>query len=357
MIDYLIIGGGVAGVSAAAKLAPLGQTTVLEAEKSLGYHASGRSAAMYLRDYGNPAVRILNYASHTELEAANVLKQRQMLIPSKASQRDQFEVDIAELSLEEISPEDAIALCPILDETACAFAGHRPDVFDLDTDLLMQGYIREAKSVGAEVITDARVTAIEKTPNGWSVNSSDQVYEAKNIVNAAGAWVDKIALMAGIKPLGFTPKRRSIARMPAPGGRDVDAFPFMLGVGESWFAKPDAGKWLVSPADADPVEPFDAYADDFILAEGIARYQEMVTEEVTRVEGSWAGLRTFAKDKTLVVGRDVDASNFIWVAGQGGYGFQSAPAASILVSDILAERTPEIGQDAATLFSPSRFNN
>jgi glycine/D-amino acid oxidase-like deaminating enzyme len=355
MIDFLIIGGGVAGISAAAKLANVGKTVVLEAEDVLGFHASGRSAAMYLRDYGNPAVRVLNYASHAELEEFKVLKQRRMIIPSKKSQRAQFNVDIAELQLQEISGQDALEICPILDPTACAFAGFRPDVFDLDTDLLMQNYIKSAKSAGADIHSGQRVTKIAKSENGWTVSTSHGQYETKILVNAGGAWADNIALMAGITPLEIIPYRRSIARMPAPDGHDVSGFPFMIGVGESWFAKPDAGKWLVSPAEAHQMEPCDAYADDMVLAEGIARYQEMVTPEVTRIEGSWAGLRTFAPDRTLVVGRDVNESSFFWLAGQGGYGFQSAPAASLLVADLLAERAPSIGAENAILFAPERL--
>ncbi len=357
MIDFLIIGGGVAGISAAAKLASLGTTVVLEAEDALGYHASGRSAAMYLREYGNPAVRVLNYASHAELEELDVLKQRRMIIPSKASQREQFEADISELQLEEISVTEALKICPILNQQACAFAGFRPDVFDLDTDLLMQTYIKRAKKSGAQVHTNQRVERIKKLDSGWHVETATDHFDAKTIVNASGAWADKIAKISGIAPLGIQPYRRSIARMPAPGNHDVADFPFMLGVGESWFAKPDAGKWLVSPAEADPIEPFDAYADDMVLAEGIARYQELVTPEVTRIEGSWAGLRSFAPDKTLVVGRDFNVSSFIWLAGQGGYGFQSAPAASALIADILGERNPEIGRENARMFRPERLTH
>lgn len=356
MIDYLIIGGGVAGISAAAKLAPLGKTVLLEAEDTLGYHASGRSAAMYLRDYGNNEVRVLNYASHDDLVAANVLKPRRMMIPSLATQKDQFEADIAELQLEKITRDEALEICPILNKSKCAYVGFRPDVFDLDTDLLMQSYIKEARASGASIETDRRITRITKNGAGWSVFSGDIEFQARQIVNAGGAWADKVAQLAGVNPIGLTPYRRSIARMPAPGGHDVSNFPFMLGVGESWFAKPDAGKWLVSPADEDPIEPFDAFADDLVLAEGIARYQELVTEEVTRIEGSWAGLRTFAHDKTLVVGRDVNHPTFIWLAGQGGYGFQSAPAASSLIAQILAEQPPEIGEDIALKFSPKRFD-
>jgi glycine/D-amino acid oxidase-like deaminating enzyme len=147
-----------------------------------------------------------------------------------------------------------------------------------------------------------------------------------------------------------------MARMPAPGGHDVSGWPMLFGVGESWYAKPDAGAWLVSPAEEGPVDaPHDAFADDMVLAEGIARYQPFVTEEVTRVTSSWAGLRTFAPDRNLVIGHDARDPAFLWNAGQGGYGFQTAPAASALLADLVAGRPSVLDADTIATLSPSRF--
>jgi glycine/D-amino acid oxidase-like deaminating enzyme len=352
MIDILIIGGGIAGLSAAAKVSVLGKTVLLEAEDATGYHTSGRSAAMYLKDYGNTGVRALNYASEAELMQANVLNPRTIMMPAATAERAQFDIDHAQLQLSEISISDAVTLCPILNTSTVTSAAIRQDGYDIDTDLLMQGYIKSARANGADIRTKSRVTAIEKTSQGWFIKTEQGEYSTRILVNAAGAWVDQIAALAGIKPLGFQPYRRSIARVPPPGGHDVSNWAFMIGVGERWYAKPDAGKWLISPEDKDPMDPFDAYPDDMVLAEGIARYQEFVTEPVTRVESSWAGLRTFAPDETLVLGRDAHEPSFIWLAGQGGYGFQTAAAASDLIGDILAERGPQID---ATPYSPDRF--
>ena len=352
MIDFLIIGGGIAGLSAAAKLSHFGKTTVVEAETATGYHASGRSAAMYLKDYGNQAVRTLNYASQDELEDAAVLKQRGILIPSSQAERGVFEGQMADFQMMEISKSDALHLCPILNSDVLAYAAFRPDGFDLDTDLLMQRYIKTAKANGAEIVTDCRVDQIEKTKAGWRVEAGATSFDTRIVINAAGAWVDQIATLAGLGPLGFQPYRRSFARLPAPGGHMVNDWPFMIGVGDAWYAKPDAGKWLVSPGEKDPMDPFDAYADDMVLAEGIARYQEIIAEPVTRVEGSWAGLRTFAPDETLVIGRDPREPSFVWLAGQGGYGFQSAPAASDLIAHLIAGRASSI--DPAP-FAPDRL--
>jgi glycine/D-amino acid oxidase-like deaminating enzyme len=188
------------------------------------------------------------------------------------------------------------------------------------------------------------------------VTAAGETHTARQLVNAAGAWADPIAEMAGIAPIGIRPLRRSVARIPAPGGQDVSGWPMLLGAGETWYAKPDAGQLIVSPAEEDPVtEPHDAWPEDLTLAEGIARYQAFVTEDVTRLTASWAGLRSFAPDRALVLGPDPTDPSFVWVAGQGGYGFQTAPAASRLVADLVAGRPPELEPAVVAALSPARF--
>ena len=355
--DVLIIGGGIAGLSAAAAIAPHAAVTVLEAEDALGYHASGRSAAMFLKDYGNDTVRALNYASVDHHKTANggVLSPRGMMMIARAEQRDDFVTEFAAFGMQEISMTDAHAKIPILNPETCAYAAYRPDAHDLDADRLLQNYTAEARRAGAKIIPKSRVTSIRKTATGWDIETDDQIHSATTLINAAGAWVDEIATLAGIKPLGFQPYRRSMVRIPAPGGHDTRDWPFLDGVNESWYAKPDAGKWIVSPSDEDPVDPHDAWADDMVLAEGLARYEEMVSEPVTRLETSWAGLRTFAPDRALVIGRDISDSSFFWLGGQGGYGFQTAPAASRLVADLLTGQTPKLDTKIVNALSPARF--
>jgi D-arginine dehydrogenase len=175
------------------------------------------------------------------------------------------------------------------------------------------------------------------------------------LVNAAGAWADPVAQMAGLRPLGIQPYRRSMARIALPAGMSPADWPFVDGVGESWYCKPDAGALIVSPADEDPVEPQDAWADDMVLAEGLARYQAAVTVPVTRLLANWAGLRSFAPDRALVIGADRDAPTFFWYAGQGGYGFQTAPAASQLLADLILGRTPELDAATVAALDPKRF--
>ena len=175
------------------------------------------------------------------------------------------------------------------------------------------------------------------------------------IVNAGGAWANQIARMAGAAPLGIQPMRRSMARIPAPGGHDLSKWPMMFGLGETWYAKPDAGALMVSPAEEHAAEPHDAWADDMVLAEGLARYEEMVTEPVTRLITSWAGLRSFSPDRVLVIGRDTVQPEFFWLAGQGGYGFQTSAAASQLAADLIGGRQSELSAACIAALSPARF--
>ncbi|WP_210527086.1 NAD(P)/FAD-dependent oxidoreductase [Rubellimicrobium arenae] len=351
MIDYLVIGGGIAGVSAAARLSSLGSVTLLEAEPTLAHHASSRSAAVFEETYGAPSTVALNRASRAELEQREVMSPRGLLMVGRSGEEAVFEADLLGLEMTEIGPDEARRLFPILgpEVTRAAF---QPNTFDLDTDRLLQGFLREARSRGAEVATRARVTAIRKIAGGWAVTAGD-TYEARVLVNAAGAWADRVAELAGLPRLGLVPMRRSMARIPAP--QDPSSWPMVIGAGESWYMKPDAGALLVSPAEEDPQEPHDAWADDMVLAEGLARFEAHVTLEVTRLLASWAGLRTFAPDRQLVLGPDPLDGSFLWCAGQGGYGFQTACAASRHLAELAAGTAPTLGADVAAALSPARL--
>lgn len=354
--DFLIIGGGIAGVSASARLAPHGKVVLVEAETALAHHASGRSAALYEPRYGLPPVVGLSMASGDYLRGQpGVLSPRGLMVLGKADQAEDFAAEIAALGVDAISPSDALAMVPILDPAKVAFAAWAEHAWDIDTDLLLQGFAREARAHGAEYRMGAKVTAIARTEEGWRVTAGGAEITARRLINAAGAWVDEVARMAGITPLGFQPNRRSVARIPAPGGLDVSRWPMIFGCGESWYAKPDAGALIVSPAEEHPMEPHDAWADDMVLAEGLARYEDMVTEPVTRLISSWAGLRTFSPDRALVIGPDLRDPAFVWLAGQGGYGFQSSPAASQLVADLVLGRAPSLAPDLVASLTPARF--
>lgn len=355
-MDFLIIGGGIAGISAAARLAPHGSVTVLEGEAALAHHASGRSAALFEPHYGLPPVVELSLASDAYFRAApNVLSPRGMMILAKGDDRATFNRDADRMNLTHITPDDAKALVRVINTDVVAFAAHADHAWDIDTDLLLQGFARDARRHGAQITTDARVTAIERIANGWQVTTARGTFTTRMLINAAGAWVDDIAKMAGIEPLGFTPLRRSMARLPAPGGHDVSNWPMIFGAGETWYAKPDAGALIVSPAEEHLMDPHDAWADDMVLAEGLSRYEEMMTEPVTRLLSNWAGLRTFSPDRVLVIGRDAADPTFFWLAGQGGYGFQSCPAASQLAADLIIGARPDASASLIAALSPGRF--
>lgn len=352
--EFVIIGGGIAGVSAAARLAPHGKVVLLEAESHLAHHASGRSAAMYEPRYGLAPVVGLSMASGDYFRDAGVLSPRGLMIVARADEAAGFTQDIKVMDLPEISVEQARDLVPILNDHVahCALAFN---AWDIDTDRLVQNFVRSARQNGAEFVTSARVAAISKGAAGWQVETSAGSFAGAVLINAAGAWVDQIAAMAGIAPLGFQPMRRSMARIPAPGGHDVSGWPMIFGTGESWYAKPDAGALIVSPAEEHPMEPHDAWADDMVLAEGLARYEAMVTEPVTRLLSSWAGLRTFSPDRVLVIGPAPQDRSFFWLAGQGGYGFQSSAAASQLAADLITGQAPSLDAPLIAALSPERF--
>lgn len=354
MTDIVIIGGGIAGIGAAACLAGDANVILFEREPQLAYHASGRSAAMYLRGYGNSVVCALNEASEDLLHSSGVLSPRGMLKLGTHGQEKLHKAEAAEMGLELVDLDFAQARFPILNREIVTCAAWQDAAQALDTDALCQHYIRSARKAGARLETRREISSITKAGR-WQVQAGDEHIECDIIINAAGAWVDHIAEMAGVAQLGFTPLRRSMAVLPAPGGHDVSNWPFTECAGQSWYAKPEGGRLVVSPSEEDPIDPHDVFADDMVIAEGLARYEAMVTEPVTRVETTWAGLRTMSPDRALVLGRDPNHPDFIWCAGQGGYGFQTAPAASQLIADITMERPTQLDSHTVNSLSPSRF--
>ncbi len=353
MTDIIIIGGGIAGGSLAAVVSADADVVLLEAEDVFGYHATGRSAAMYEPNYGNEVINTMTRASLDAFRAADVLSPRGVLYLADESERHLMDA-IADADFNDrISLDEARALVPILNLANIKDAVMASAACDLDVDKLFQSRLKTARGNGAQLHTKAGVKSIQYDGQ-WHVLTAAGEFSAPILVNAAGAWADQIAGLAGVTPLGIQPYRRSVARLPAPGGLDISKWPMMLSATETWYAKPDAGKWLVSSAEEDPVGPMDAWADDMVLAEGLARYQEFVTEEVTRVEGNWAGLRSFAPDRTPVVGFDRSANGFFWLAGQGGYGVQTSPALSALAADLVMGRTPDFDTNIIAGLSPAR---
>ena len=354
-----------AGIGAAARVAPAAKVIVLEAEDQPGRHSTGRSAAIFIGNYGNAVIRAANAASQGELAAppddladSSLLTPRGELLIATPEEVERFEQHMAGASeTEEIDPDEAVRRFPILRRERIARACYDSTAEDIDVDRLLQGYLRLLRRHGGRLITDARASEIARQNGTWRVSTPAGEFEAPVIVNASGAWADITARLAGLAPLGLQPLRRSAAILPAPEGRDVSGWPAVCSISETWYAKPEAGKLMVSPADEDPVEPHDAWPEDMVLAEGLDRYEQAVTVPVTRVERTWAGLRTFAPDRTPVVGFDPAAEGFFWLAGQGGYGIQTAPALSRLAAALLTgcDGSDVLPRDAVAALAPHRL--
>ena len=353
--DVLVIGGGIAGISAAARIAADSRVIVLERESAIGTHSTGRSAATFILNYGNATLRALNAASEAYLIEQDVLSMRGQLELATETQLDDLDSYFAECDgLQRLNVDESLELVPALRADKFVAAAYAPDAQDLDVDRVLQGFVRMLKQASGEMVTGAHVTAMERKDGVWRIETGAGSFEAPVIVNAAGAWADKVANLAGVKKVGLTPNRRSVAILPIPEGQDVMRWPLVGSLDETWYAKPQSGKLLVSPADEDPVPPMDAWPDDMVLAEGLDRFEQAMDYPVTRVERTWAGLRSFVADRTPVAGFAPDTEGFFWLAGQGGYGIQTSSALSQLAADLILGRASALPDEIIAKLSPGR---
>ncbi len=365
--DFVVIGGGIAGISVAALLSEHASVTVLEAESHTGYHSTGRSAAQYIRNYGNATLRQLNDLAYPtlsgELTGESVLSARGQLLLVLHNECDAtINSYLAGASgVEKISATQACDIVPVIKPATFDFAFYESDAADIDVDQLLQGYTRELKQNNGSLVTHSRVDTLARDGDGWRVYCGDNIYSCANVINAAGAWADAVAGMAGVSPVGLTPMRRSaqIFDIEDQSGT-FDRWPLFGTLAETWYALPTAGRLMLSPADEDPVEPRDAWPEDEILAGALDRFEQMVDLNPGRPVHSWAGLRTFAPDRSPVVGLDPTANGFYWLAGQGGYGIQTAPATAMLLAtqcldQQLQHNDAESSDRLSAALSPARF--
>ena len=357
--DIVIIGSGIAGAGLAAHLPNIKRVLLLDMEAQPSYHSTGRSAAIFIRSYGNAAIRELNELSLPFFNASKD-SDKPLLTPRGAldlclhGQEEAFELLLSENpTLQEITIQQALDYVPILRPEAFCRAAYESEAYDIDVASLHQDWLKQAAKKGCVLACKSKALSLKKTAAGWLIDTGKQTYTAKTVVNAAGAWADEIADLALLEPLGLTPKRRSMAVTSLPNANNSEHWPLFGDAGESWYAKPESGKLLISPSDADPVAACDIYIDDMVLAEGIDRFESAVDFDVKRIEHSWAGLRTFAPDNTPVVGFDPRSEGFFWLAGQGGYGIQTAPAMSQLAAALLQGESTRPALEAA--LSPARF--
>jgi D-arginine dehydrogenase len=365
--DIIVIGGGMAGVSAAAALAEGADVLVVEAEPQPGYHSTGRSAAYFAAAYGRPGLRALTVLSEAFLR--NPPEGFTDVPLYHARDNMFFARPDQEASLQKLLDEDS-ALQRI-DEAAVR---HRVPLFkpghlagaawdrrggDLDVDAILQGFLRQLRRRGGRLLADCRVTGLHRAGNKWRVEAGEYRFEAPVVINAAGAWADVVAELAGLQRLGIQPLRRTALIIDAPGNADVRGWPNMLDADEDFYFKPETGKILISPADETPSAPCDAQPDDLDVAWGVHHFEQATGLDIRHVAQRWAGLRTFAPDRDLVAGFDPRTDGFFWLAGQGGSGIASAPATASLVAHLIQQSTPRTGfdgvKDLAARVSPARF--
>jgi D-arginine dehydrogenase len=370
--DFLVCGAGIAGASIAAELAGDPSVVVVEREDAAGYHTTGRSAALYVASYGNATIRALTAASRPFFDAPPpgfashpLLTARGCLHIGGAAQADRLDALAAELaatgvSVSRIDGQAACAMVAVLRPEGVAGGVYEPGAADIDVAALHGGYLRLARQRGARIVLGAGVSALERTAEGWRATlANGETLDAHVVVNAAGAWGDEVAALAGVASVGLTPCRRTAIILEAPANTEISAWPAVIDVDEGFYFKPEAGRILASPADETPSVPTDAAPEELDIAICVDRLQAVADIPVRRVLRAWAGLRTFAPDRTPVFGFAAGTPGFFWFAAQGGYGMQIAPAAARLGAALArGEATPSdvaaLGVEAAT-FSPARF--
>lgn len=367
MVDIVVIGGGIAGLSVAAELAVSGaEVTVLEAENQLAYHTTGRSAALYFENYGHPTVRSLSRASRHYFENppegttdAPILSPRGAMVVAPADQVELLRRQMAEgrahgTDLEELTPSEAKDIVGVLRQDQIALASYEADAADMDVAAIHQSFVRTFRRHGGTIDTGSRVEGLTHDA-GWTLTTTDgSVHGAAIVVNAAGAWCDVVAEMAGARPLGLVPKRRTAFMVTAPAGSSH--WPLTVDAAHTFYFKPDGPQLLCSPADETPSDPCDARPEEVDIALAIERINEMTTLGIRSIRSSWAGLRSFFPDGGMVIGFDDAVEGFFWLAGQGGTGIQTSPAAGALAADLINGATPRIGVDPAP-FAPTRLRS
>lgn len=370
--DYLVIGAGVSGASAAFELAASGSVALIEAENVPGYHSTGRSAALYTRNYGVPIVQRINAASHDffmnpppGFAEYPLLTPRGSLTVAGPGDEDRLEAVLALSSpgnaIELIPAAQALSLAPVLRPEQVGAAALEGGVMDMDVAALHQGYLRGLRQRGGTITCGSRVERLERRGGLWVLTAADVTISGRVVVNAAGAWADEIGAMAGAVRLNLVPKRRTAILIDPPAGLELGTMPAIEFIdGEAYF-KPDAGKIMASPGDQTPAAPHDAQPEEWDVAVLVDWLESRTTLSIRRIAHSWAGLRSFVDDEVPVVGFDRQAENFFWLAGQGGFGIMMAPALSkaarnLIVSGMLPLDLRNRGIEERHL-SPDRLLN
>ncbi len=348
--DLIVLGAGMAGASVAAEIAAHRRVLLLETEDQPGRHTTGRSAAMFLESYGNVTVCALTRASRAFLEhppegfaEVPLMTPRAAMFIADGEALPRLDAALAATpALRRITPDEARARVPILRPERVAGAALDESGADLDVAALHQGYLRALRRAGGQLVTGAHETAIAREAGRWVVRSRAGDFTAPLLVNAAGAWADAVARAAGVAPIGLQPMRRSVVLLPVPEGLNIRHWPLTCDIDETVYFKPDAGQLLLSPANEDPMAPSDVAPEEMDIALAVDRFERLTQMPVQRIGRRWAGLRSFVADRSPVAGFDARAEGFFWLAGQGGYGIQMAPAlARAAAAMVLGRSLPE----------------
>lgn len=368
--DFVVIGAGIAGASAAYELSQHGRVLVLEREDAPGRHSTGRSAAMFIETYGNAVIRCLTRASRefyhrppAGFSEHPMLSPRGVMFIADDTQMDALaayekEIGAPAAGIDRLSPDAAVELVPILKPTAVAGAVMEHGASDIDVNALHQGYLKGLRHCGGQLVVNAGVTALERHDDMWTIETRVEAFRAPVIVNAAGAWSDELAQLAGAKPVGLSPKRRTAITVDPPGEIDFSTWPVVGDIGENFYFKPESGRIMISPADETEMPPCDVQPDELDVAITVDRFEAATSMKVSRIAHKWAGLRSFVADKSLVIGFDDAVDGFFWLAGQGGYGIQTAPAAartaaSLIIRGVLPDDVAATGLERGAL-APDR---
>lgn len=360
--DIAVIGAGIAGASIAAELAPSASVLLIEAEDMPGYHATGRSAAFWHETLGGPLIQPLTRASYPVLQEGGFLKPRVSLEVAEAGSEhllDELEARFASLNVPLKRLDNAgirqwvprardVLVGGVLEEVGA----------DIDVGGLHASMLATFRRAGGILMTDTRIDAITRNGYAWALSSRGERIDAGIVVNAAGAWVDHIAELADVRPIGIEPKRRTIAQVRVDGDDVPDTLPLVIDVAGSYYFRPEgANRLWLCPHDETPAEPGDAAPEDIDVAIAIDRFESVTDWKVMAVERKWAGLRSFAPDRLPVYGFDPAAPGFFWFAGQGGVGIQTAPAAAMLgAAQVLGHDLPQaVAAIDPRVFAPDRF--
>ena len=352
--DFLVVGAGVAGASVGAALSEHGEVVILEREERAGYHTTGRSAAFFTTNYGNTTIRRLTEASRSFFEYppegfsnSRLMSPHKILTVARHDQRSKFVNSLAaarrsQPDIFEVTAVEAERMSPILRKGYCSAAYLEQGMY-MDVNAIHTGFLQKLKRNGGALLCRSELLSMRRKDGLWFVHTKSGIHSAPILINAAGAWADEVGWLAGARPIGLVPKRRTVIIFSAPPNLVPDNAPMVIDVEEEFYFKPEVGKILASPADETPSSPCDAQPEEIDIAVTVSRLERAMKIAVGHIEHKWAGLRSFVADKTPVVGFDPNQDGFFWLAGQGGYGIMTSPAiAEAATALILGNSWPAI---------------